>query len=72
MPAFYTILDRVNDILEPETGDDFYISAGSTRKDKAPAVCRDTSRQRGRPSRLFWSHWLFLDNIELHPAACPS
>ncbi|CAD6983485.1 unnamed protein product [Tilletia controversa] len=72
MPPFYAILDRINEFLDPDTGIfgvvDFYVSAASTPREKAPAVGGDTSRHCGWLSRLFWSQWFSLDHIELHPA----
>ncbi|KAE8218205.1 hypothetical protein CF319_g7875 [Tilletia indica] len=72
MPPIHAILDRINEFLDPDTCTfgvvDFYVSAASTPRDKAPAVGGDTTRQCGWLSCLFWSQWFSLDHIELHPA----
>ncbi|PWN41282.1 hypothetical protein IE81DRAFT_324662 [Ceraceosorus guamensis] len=73
IPPFYAVMDRINDMLDPETGIygvvDFYVSGRSAPSaDKSAIIGGDTSRQCGWLSRLFWSHWFELDHVELHPA----
>ena len=80
IPPFYAVMDRIESMLDTETGVygvvDFYVSGRSAPSaDKSALIGGDTRRQCGWLSRFFWSHWFELDHVELHPARrgkCPS
>ncbi|KIK86599.1 hypothetical protein PAXRUDRAFT_831896 [Paxillus rubicundulus Ve08.2h10] len=69
IPNFYTLLDRIDYVLSPETGllsvVDFYTSGGQpSLHEKAIG---GTSKECGWLSRWFWQIWFDLDHVSLSP-----
>ncbi|KIM63223.1 hypothetical protein SCLCIDRAFT_1214338 [Scleroderma citrinum Foug A] len=69
IPSFYTLLDRIDYVLAPETGIlsvvDFYTSG------KQPSLHEraigGTSKECGWLSRWFWQIWFDFDHVSLSP-----
>lgn len=63
IPPFYATLDRVDSVLEPDTGIigvcDFYA---------APDTKADKGRGCHPITRWFWTWWFSWDHVHLHPA----
>ncbi|KAF5370776.1 hypothetical protein D9758_001842 [Tetrapyrgos nigripes] len=70
IPSFYTLLDRIDHVLDPQHGllgvVDFYTSGKqSSLHEKAIG---GESKECGWLSRWFWQIWFDFDNVSLGPA----
>lgn len=72
IPPFYAVLDRINDMLDPQVGvfgvADFYVSSNESMSDQTTLVGGSIMRHCHWLNSWFWRHWFALDHIELHPA----
>lgn len=70
IPSFFSVLDRISDYLNPDTGFfgvvDFYVSG----RESSPAekAVGGIKRQCSWPTRVFWQIWFDFDHINLNSA----